>query len=90
MVYKISICNFVDQDELDYLDERIKLLEDEVLNPSLEEARSGLDLLQPKKDKVREVIQFEEQVNLPSSQTNPDSNSSEDTNVPNQEGEELW
>ncbi|RUS94653.1 hypothetical protein DSM106972_092900 [Dulcicalothrix desertica PCC 7102] len=60
-------------DELQNLEAKINRLEQELLNPSLEDAESSLQLLEPNKNKGRNSLLFEEQMNLPPSQSNSDS-----------------
>lgn len=74
-----------DTDELDYLNEQIDHLEKEILRPSLEDAGSALDILEPKRDKGKNTLAFEEQMGLLPDKKNLDSDSSSDTSVPNQE-----
>jgi hypothetical protein len=63
-----------DPEELKYLDEKIDQLENSMPKLSLEDAGSSLDLLQPKRNKSRGISQFEEQVSVPPSKTDSDSN----------------
>ncbi|WP_420064650.1 hypothetical protein ACLB6K_17135 [Microcystis aeruginosa FACHB-524] len=79
----IADADLADPDELKSLDEQIEHLEVEILNPSLEKVESILELMQPKKDKERGILQFEEQVRLTSSQTNLDLDSKNKTNLLN-------
>jgi hypothetical protein len=81
---KLIVDSDADPDELKHLNEQIKRLEKEVLSSSLENAENSLNILEPKRDKVRSILAFEEQMSLPSSQNNPDSNSSNHTSTPNQ------
>jgi hypothetical protein len=76
-------------DELQNLEDKISRLEQEILNPSLEDAGSSLKLLEQKKDKGRGFLSFEEQMNLPSSQNNSDSQSRRDRRATNQEDEDI-
>jgi hypothetical protein len=73
---KVKLIADVDNDpeELKYLDEKIDQLENSMLNLSLEDAGSSLDLLQPKRNESRGLSQFEEQVSVPPSKTDSDSN----------------
>ena len=79
----IADADLADPDELKSLDEQIEHLEVEILNPSLEKVESILELMQPKKDKERGILQFEEQVRLTSSQTHLDLDSKNKTNLLN-------
>lgn len=76
-------------DELQNLEDKISRLEQEILNPSLEDAGSSLKLLEQRKDKGRVFLSFEEQMNLPSSQNNSDSQSRRDRSATNQEDEDI-
>lgn len=73
----------VDPDELDYLNEKIDHLEKEILSPSLEDAGSALNILEPKRDRGKNSLKFEEQVGLLPNIKNLDSDSSNDTSAPN-------
>lgn len=77
-----------DSDELKHLNQQINRLEQEVLSPSLEEASNSLNILEPKRDKGKSTLGFEEQMNLPSSPNNLGSNSILDTNIPDRENED--
>lgn len=63
-------------------------MEQEVLSSSLEEASNSLNILEPKRDKGKSTLGFEEQMSLPSSPNNPGSNSIRDTNIPDREDED--
>lgn len=73
----------VDPDELDYLNEKIDHLEKEILSPSLEDAGSALNILEPKRDREKNSLRFKEQVGLLPNIKNLDSDSSNDTSTPN-------
>lgn len=73
----------VDPDELDYLNEKIDHLEKEILIPSLEDAGSALNILEPKRDREKNSLRFKEQVGLLPNIKNLDSDSSNDTSTPN-------
>ncbi|GGA09552.1 hypothetical protein [Okeania sp. KiyG1] len=73
-----------DPDEREYLDEQIDRLEKEILTPSLEDAGSALDILEPKRDGSKNTLAFEEQMGLLPGKNNLDSDPSSDTSVPNQ------
>ncbi len=75
-------------DELQNLEDKISRLKQEMPNPSLEDAESSLQLLEPKKEKSRGFLLFEEQMNLLPSQNNADSQSRRDRGATNQEDED--
>ena len=68
--------------ELVYVNERIRELEAESINPSLENARSTLNHLQPKKEKGKGFSEVAEQMNLLKNKVNPQISSSDHTYTP--------
>ena len=74
-----------DSDEWDYLKEKIDYLEKEIISPSLEDAGSALDILEPKRDRANKSLAFEEQMGLLTDTNDLDSDYRNDTSVLNQE-----
>ena len=75
------------QDELQDLNETINCLEKEIPSFSLEDAGSSLNRLEPKRDKRKSTLDFEEQMSLLPSEKNRDSDPSSEPRIINQEDE---
>ena len=69
------------EEELEYINEKITSLEQENLNPSLEDAKNTLKILEPKREKSKGFRKLAKQMNLPTSETNPLLDSSNDRDV---------
>jgi hypothetical protein len=70
--------------ELEYLNEQISSLEQEIINPSLENAESKLNLLGQKKSKFQGFLEVAEQMNLSGGETKPPISAGKDTDISDQ------
>lgn len=68
--------------ELVYVNERIRELETGFINPSLEDARSTLNRLQPRKQKGKGFSEVAKKMNFLKNKANPEISSGNDTDTP--------
>lgn len=69
------------ESEIEYLNKKISILEKEVPNPSLEDARSNLNRLEPKRPKAKGFQELAQEINLLQNKNPSVPNSANDTDI---------